>query len=92
MDYKVPSDGAVSLEGNQPQFTSYDYVYVGISPEVLRPVEENLDTWKAMLNQSEHWRSFYDVPVPEVLCSQIPGCGDHEAHFSSWLDETVFLK
>ncbi len=89
--YKVPSMGAAVLgEDALPLFTSYDYVCSGISPEVLRPVEESPDTWAALANKPDQWSSFYDVPVPNILRSQIPGCGDHEAHFSSWLGETVF--
>ena len=71
-------------------FTSYDYVCTGISPKVVRAVGECSETWEGMLDMSEQWRRFYDGPAGGVLRAQMPGCGDQQAHFSSWLDATVF--
>jgi hypothetical protein len=83
--YKLPSEGAKILgEGGQPLFTSYDYVCSGVSPEILRPVEDSPDIWAALVNKSDPWESFYEVTAPDVLRSQLPGCGSHEAHFCSW--------
>ncbi|KAI9445890.1 hypothetical protein H4582DRAFT_1901738 [Lactarius indigo] len=62
----------------QPLFTSYDYVCLGVDPNILRAVDP------------DPWDSFYNVPVPNVLRSQIPACGNHEAHFISWLSENPF--
>lgn len=91
MEYSVPSQGAESLgEDGNPLFTSYDYVCSGVKPEFLQPVQDSPDCWKTLVNKRDPWRSFYDVPEPSVLRSQMPGCGDDEAHFGSWLGATVF--
>ena len=91
MKYSVPSEGAIIGEDGQLWFTSYDFVCSGISPEVLQPVTELPGVWEALVNKWNKWHSFYDVPVPSVLQLQIPGCGDSEVHFNSWLGVTVFL-
>ncbi|KAI9434763.1 hypothetical protein BJY52DRAFT_1231070 [Lactarius psammicola] len=85
MTYNNPSEGTARLDDGHPLFTSYDYVCSGVSPKYLKPVEKSPDTWTALVNKPDQWSSFYNVPAQNVLRSQIPGCGDHEAHFSSWL-------
>ncbi|KAI9452701.1 hypothetical protein BJY52DRAFT_1225998 [Lactarius psammicola] len=85
MTYNNPSEGTACLDDGHPLFTSYDYVCSGVSPKYLKPVEKSPDTWTALVNKPDQWSSFYNVPAQNVLHSQIPGCGDHEAHFSSWL-------
>jgi hypothetical protein len=84
--YKIPSEGAKTFgKDGRPTFTSYDYLCSGIDPNILRVVEESPDSWAALANKRDPWRTFYRVTAPDVLRSQLPGCGDHEAHFSSWL-------
>ncbi|KAI9445640.1 hypothetical protein BJY52DRAFT_1102519, partial [Lactarius psammicola] len=84
MTYNNPSEGTARLDNGHPLFTSYDYMCSGVSPKYLKPVEKSPDTWTALVNKPDQWSSFYNVPAQNVLRSQIPGCGDHEAYFSSW--------
>jgi hypothetical protein len=72
---------------NVSNFTSYNYVYKGIMPTVLKPVGESPDTWISFLNRPDQWSSFYDVPEPEVLRSQLPGCSTKEGHWKNWVEE-----
>ncbi|KAI9430649.1 hypothetical protein H4582DRAFT_2063550 [Lactarius indigo] len=89
MDYNKPSDGAVSLgKDGQPLFTSYDFMCSGIG--LFGPVGDSLEVWRALVNKPDRWSSFYNVPVPNVLHSQLPGCGDREGHFDSWLGTKVY--
>ncbi|KAI9436499.1 hypothetical protein H4582DRAFT_2078772 [Lactarius indigo] len=91
MDYNKPSDGAVSLgKDGQPLFTSYDFMCSGIG--LFGPVGDSLEVWRALVNKPDRWSSFYNVPVPNVLHSQLPGCGDREGHFDSWLGVPAFPK
>ncbi|KAI9430204.1 hypothetical protein H4582DRAFT_1820313, partial [Lactarius indigo] len=91
MDYNKPSDGAVSLgKDGQPLFTSYDFMCSGIG--LFGPVGDSLEVWRALVNKPDRWSSFYNVPVPNVLRSQLPGCGDREGHFDSWLGVPAFPK
>ncbi|KAI9444320.1 hypothetical protein H4582DRAFT_2071891 [Lactarius indigo] len=91
MDYNKPSDGAVSLgKDGQPLFTSYDFMCSGIG--LFGPVGDSLEVWRALVNKPDWWSSFYNVPVPNVLRSQLPGCGDREGHFDSWLGVPAFPK
>jgi hypothetical protein len=86
--YESPSEGATILGGDgQPLFTSYDYVCSGVSPEILRPVEDTPDIWAALVNKTDPWKSFYEVTAPSVLRSQLPACGSHIAHFNRWVDD-----
>ncbi|KAH9021093.1 hypothetical protein EDB83DRAFT_2320509, partial [Lactarius deliciosus] len=89
MMYEVPTDGAEDLKDGRPLFTSYDFVCSGVDT-FLRPVDQSPDAWKALVNKPDQWRSFYNVPVPNVLRSQMPACGDNEAHFNSWLGVNAF--
>ncbi|KAI9429233.1 hypothetical protein H4582DRAFT_2089709 [Lactarius indigo] len=91
MDYNKPSDGAVSLgKDGQPLFTSYDFMCLGIG--LFGPVGDSLEVWRALVNKPDWWSSFYNVPVPNILHSQLPGCGDREGHFNSWLGVPAFPK
>ena len=84
--YKVPSEGTATFgKDGRPAFTSYDYICKGIHESVLRVVQDAPGSWKSLANKREPWKEFYRVTAPDVLRSQMPGCGDHEAHFSSWL-------
>ncbi|KAH9015441.1 hypothetical protein EDB83DRAFT_2321310 [Lactarius deliciosus] len=89
MMYEVPTDGAEDLKDGRPLFTSYDFMCSGVDT-FLRPVDQSPDAWKALVNKPDQWRSFYNVPVPNVLRSQMPACGDNEAHFNSWLGVNAF--
>jgi hypothetical protein len=89
--YKEPSDGAETLgTDGRPLFTSYDYICSGMSDTILQPVKGSQGAWEALANTRDQWKDFYDVPMPSVLRSQLPGCGEDEAHFGSWLGATVF--
>jgi hypothetical protein len=86
MKYEEPLERAAMLgKAGQSLFTSYDFVCSGISPEVLLPVKDAPEAWAALVNRPDPWSKFYAVPVPNVLRSQLPGCGNDEAHFNSWL-------
>ena len=88
--YKVPSEGAKTFgKDGRPAFTSFDYICTGMDPRILRVVEDSPDAWAALANKRDAWKTFYNMTVPAVLRSQLPGCGDSEAHFSSWLGVPV---
>jgi hypothetical protein len=83
--YKSPLDGVVTLgEDGQPLFTSYDYMCSGVAQEILQPVADSPDVWAGWVNRSDPWETFYHVTAPNVLRSQLPVCGSHYAHYSSW--------
>ncbi|KAH9022530.1 hypothetical protein EDB83DRAFT_2527497 [Lactarius deliciosus] len=90
MKYNIASDGAMDIEKGLPLFMSYDFVCSGVDSKILQPVGESSKVWKVLVNKPDQWNSFYNVPVPNMLRSQLPGCGDREVHFSSWLDVDVF--
>ncbi|KAI9429403.1 hypothetical protein H4582DRAFT_2065292 [Lactarius indigo] len=82
--FPIPIIRIVSLgKDGQPLFTSYDFMCSGIG--LFGPVGDSLEVWRALVNKLNQWSSFYNVPVPNVLRSQLPGCGDGEGHFNSWL-------
>lgn len=70
----------------RPTFTSYDYVCSGVSEHILQPVGESPDVWTSLVNRSDPWDSFYSVPTPDVLRSQLPGCGTDEGHWKNWAE------
>ena len=84
--YSSPSEGASYLDKNGfPRFTSYDYWCSGIDPDILRPVEQSPDKWRALVNKAESWSTFYSSALnPDVLRSQNPGGGSDLGHFTSW--------
>ncbi|KAH9016325.1 hypothetical protein EDB84DRAFT_1276909 [Lactarius hengduanensis] len=84
--YTSPSDGALSVDrGGRPRFTSYDFWCSGIYPNIFQAVEEAPERWRALLDDVDPWRTFYNsAQFPDVLRSQFPACGSNEAHFSSW--------
>jgi hypothetical protein len=87
MTYQSPFEGTESLdEHGQPLFTSYDFVCSGVGPDILQPVEKFPGAWEALVNRNP-WESFYDVTTPNVLRSQLPLHGSHEAHCNSWFDD-----
>ena len=88
--YEVPSQGTATFgKDGRPAFTSYDFICKGINERDLRVVQDAPDAWRSLANKREPWREFYNVTAPDVLRTQMPGCGDHEAHFSSWFDGHV---
>ncbi|KAH9176091.1 hypothetical protein EDB89DRAFT_1882102 [Lactarius sanguifluus] len=84
--YTSPSDGALSTDrGGRPRFTSYDFWCSGIYPNIFQAVEEAPERWRALLDDVDPWRKFYNgARFPDVLRSQFPACGSSEAHFNSW--------
>jgi hypothetical protein len=68
----------------RPLFTSYDYVCSGVDENILGPTREWPSRWQALINQRDDWSSFYDVEVPGVLRSQLPGSASHDEHYTSW--------
>lgn len=67
--YSSPSEGAsrVNADG-RPCFTSYDFWCSGIRPEVLQPVTEAPERWKALLDETDSWGTFYEGSLnPNVL-------------------------
>jgi hypothetical protein len=82
--YISPSQGAATLRDGRPLFTSYDYVCAGVSPDILRPPQDSPSSWATLVNKRDGWSSFYDVDVPSVLRSQLPGNASHNEHYTSW--------
>ncbi|KAH8993716.1 hypothetical protein EDB92DRAFT_2113656 [Lactarius akahatsu] len=84
----APPKDTASRRGNEPNsnFTSYDFVCTGVDENILQPVVESLDVWASLVNSSNPWSSFYSVPVPDVLRSQLPGCGTNEGHWMNWVE------
>ena len=68
----------------RPLFTSYDYVCSGVDENILGPTREWPSRWQALINKWDDWSSFYDVEVPGVLRSQLPGSASHDEHYTSW--------
>jgi hypothetical protein len=90
--YQSPSQGLSDQSLNhagQPLLTSYNYTCSGVDENFFQLMAGSSEAWKALVNKSESWSTFYDVSVPDVLRSQLPGCGEHRAHFTSWLGETA---
>ena len=86
MKYSSPSKGALSLvDGGLPRFTSYDFWCSGISPDILQPIKESPDIWKALVDEPDSLKKFYSgAPDLDVLRSQLPGATSNMAHFNSW--------
>ncbi|KAH9172798.1 hypothetical protein EDB89DRAFT_1850878 [Lactarius sanguifluus] len=77
--------GVTRKTGGRPRFTSYDFWCSGIYPNIFQAVEEAPERWRALSDDVDPWRTFYNgARFPEVLRSQFPACGSSEAHFSSW--------
>lgn len=90
--YKVPSEGAKTFgKDGRPAFMSFDYICTGMDPHIIRVVEDSPDAWAVLANKQDAWKTLYNVTVPAVLQSQLPGCGDNEVHFSSWLGVPVWF-
>jgi hypothetical protein len=89
--YNSPSDGATSLgEDGRPLFTSYDYVCTGISSSVLNVIEQSeAKQWNALAGEGN---IFDGVSAPDVLRSQLPGCGSDVGHFRSWVHDSFFQE
>ena len=88
--YKSPSTGASEghgLKDGRLRFTSYDFVISGICPKVLHPVavDKSPDGWATLLNKSE-WGSMYERQDADIVRAQLPGCGTHNAHWTSWVE------
>ncbi|KAH9015314.1 hypothetical protein EDB84DRAFT_1567751 [Lactarius hengduanensis] len=84
--YTSSSDGALSVDrGGWSRFTSHDFCCSGIYPNIFQAVEEAPERWRALLDNVDPWRTFYNsAQFPDVLRSQFLACGSNEAHFSSW--------
>lgn len=89
--YKSPSDGATSLGSDgRPLFTSYDYVCTGISPSILNVIKPSeAGQWGALAGEGN---IFDGVSAPDVLRSQLPGCGSDVGHFRSWVHDDFFQE
>ena len=88
--YKSPSSGASEgngLKKGRSLFTSYDFIISGICPNVLCPVavDKSPESWAALLNKSE-WGSLYEKDDKDIVRAQLPGCGTHDAHWTSWVE------
>ncbi len=83
-----PKDTTVEEnESPNSKFTSYDFVCSGVSENILRPVAESPDVWVSLANKHNSWSSFYSVPEPDVLRSQLPGCGTNKGHWANWVED-----
>ncbi|KZT03614.1 uncharacterized protein LAESUDRAFT_728892 [Laetiporus sulphureus 93-53] len=77
-------------EDPNPLFRTYDIWCAGISKEELGPVNsDNFDSWMALRNRADAWRSTYEEPgVPEeqleLRCMLTPGAAAEEAFFANW--------
>jgi len=89
--YNSPSDGATSLgEDGRLLFTSYDYVCTGISSSVLNVIEQSeAGQWNALAGEGN---IFDGVSAPDVLRSQLPGCGSNVGHFRSWVHDSFIAE
>lgn len=91
--YNSPSDGATSLgEDGRPLFTSYDYVCTGISSSVLNVIKESEEEHWNKLADADQRNIFHGVSAPDVLRSQLPGCGSDVGHFRSWVHDSFFQE
>jgi len=84
--YSSPLEGASYLNDHGlARFTLYDFWCSGIDPDVIQPVEEAPERWKALVNKADSWRAFYTGALdPVVLRSQNPGGGSNQSHYDSW--------
>ena len=88
--HKSPSGGAAEghgLKDGRLRFTSYDFIISGLSPQVLRPVamDSSPDSWETLLNKQQCC-TWYEGDDAEVVRAQLPGCGTHDAHWTSWVE------
>lgn len=91
--YNSPSDGARSFgEDGRPLFTSYDYVCTGISSSVLNVIKESEERQWNALADADPRSIFYGISTPDVLRSQLPGCGSDVGHFRSWVQDSFFQE
>jgi hypothetical protein len=79
-------------ENLDPIFTTYDYECTGVSEDILQAVGESPDLWAKLVNRPDQWASFYDVPEPDVLRSQLPGCGTDKGHWGNWAELKDFVQ
>jgi hypothetical protein len=85
MAYSSEPDGASSLSGGRPCFTSYDFWCSGASAEVLQPVKESPEKWSALVKELDLLKKFYATAEdPDIIHSLHPGTASHPAHFKSW--------
>jgi hypothetical protein len=84
--YSSPKQGAATVKGGKPLFTSYDYVCCGVDEAYLGPTKESPSTWQALVNKREGWDHFFEK-APDVLRYQLPGTGEDPKHFSYWWKE-----
>jgi hypothetical protein len=68
----------------EPLFTSYDYVCVGIDKDILRATEEAPEKWEVLVNEQDGWNSFYNVDIPSIVRSELPASATHSGHYASW--------
>ena len=88
MTYSSESDGASSLDGGRPCFTSYDFWCSGIDPEVLQPVKEAPGLWSALVDEPGSSKKFYpNPPDSDLLRSQLPCAMSHQGHYNSWSED-----
>ena len=88
MTYSSESDGASSLDGGRPCFTSYDFWCSRIDPEVLQPVKEAPGLWSALVDEPGSSKKFYpNPPDSDLLRSQLPCAMSHQGHYNSWSED-----
>lgn len=85
MVYASPDLGVATLgRKGKPRFTSYDFWCSGIGPGLLHPVEDDEETkWQQLLSKTDKWNGLFSrSKALDVWCSQYPGGGDSDQHYS----------
>jgi hypothetical protein len=84
--YTSPSQGSSYLnDGGQSKFTSYDFWCSGVDPDIIEPVKEAPEIWRALVERADSWEVFYnDALDSNALRSQFPACGVQHSHFDTW--------
>ncbi len=92
LTHEPPEEGAATFDRNgQPQFTSYDFWCSGISPGILKPVDEDnaQKKWEVLLGKTDTWGGVFSTSKdPYVRRSQYPAGGIDSAHYDAWVPES----
>lgn len=86
--YTPPSQVLSYIDGGGgPRFLSFDFWCSGVDPDIIEPVKEAPERWRALVERADPWDMLYkDAPngSGDLLRAQYPACGSHKAHFDTW--------